>query len=181
MEKIICMRPQDAVILIKKVSPMGIHMTGKQLAEALGISQSEVSESLDRSRFAGLIDESKTHVNTLALREFLTYGIRYCFPVQPGSIVRGVPTFISAPPINKHVSSGGEVFVWPDPEGTARGQSVTPLYPSVPAAVLKDEDFYKMMVIVDTLRMGRAREIELASKKLGEYLNNYGTGQSETA
>ena len=51
----------------------------KNLAFQLGISQSEVSESLNRSMEAGLIDESKKIVNRIALVEFLIHGIKYVF------------------------------------------------------------------------------------------------------
>lgn len=156
-------------------------MLGKQLAASLGISQSEVSESLERSRFAGLLDDNKMRVNTLALREFLLYGVKYCFPIQPGNLVRGVLTFVSASPVKEQLSAGSEVFVWPDPEGEARGQSVIPLYPTVPAAVKSDNDFYKLMVIVDTLRIGRTREVAIATEELDKYLKRYGEGQSKEA
>ena len=177
MEKRTYMRPQDIVILVKKITPTGRLMSGKQLAESIGISQSEVSESLDRSRYSGLVDESKTRVNTLALREFLVYGLKYCFPVKPGSIVRGVPTFVSAPPLNDIISSGSESFVWPDPQGQSRGQAIEPLYPSVPRAVQNDDVLYRLLALIDTLRVGRTREVSVALKEIDNYLKKYGEKQ----
>lgn len=41
------MRPQDIVILLKKVTLIGREMTNAQVAKDLGISASEVSEALD--------------------------------------------------------------------------------------------------------------------------------------
>ena len=167
------MRPQDIVILIKKLTPIGLKMNGKQLAESLHISASEVSEALDRNRLAGLIDISKNAVNTLALREFLIYGLRYCFPIVPGGLVRGIPTGISASPYSDTFVSGEASFVWPFAEGQSRGQAIDPLFPSVPRAVNQDVDFYKLMATIDVLRMGRVRERELAIKELDYYIDQY--------
>ena len=173
------MRPQDIVILLKKISPAGYDMKGKDLAQSLNISPSEISESLERSMFSGLIDSDKKRVNTLALREFLLFGIRYCFPIQVGNIVRGMPTYISASPISDSISSGNDAFVWKDKNGTMRGQSIDPLYYSVPEAATRDKDLYKLLVIVDTLRIGRTREREIAINELDKYLKEYVTRKSE--
>lgn len=171
--KQITMRPQDVVILLKKVSPAGWYMSGKQLSEALGISQSEISESMERSRISGLLDPSKSRVNTLALKDFLIYGLRYVFPVVPAGIVRGMPTGVSANPIRERIVHGEESFVWPYQKGTCRGQAISPLYSSVPAAVEKDADYYALMVAADTLRFGRVRERDAAIEILDNYFLNY--------
>ena len=171
--KIVTMRPQEVVILLKKVSPAGWNMNGKQLAEALGISQAEISDSLERSRLSGLIDTSKNRVNTLALKDFLIYGLRYSFPIVPAGVVRGMPTSISASPLNERIVNNGDSFVWPCSNGSSRGQAVQPLYPSVPQASEKDPDFYKLMVIADTFRFGRVRERDIATEELEKYFLNY--------
>ena len=170
--KQVAMRPQDVVILLKKISPSGWNMSGKQLAESVGISQSEVSDSLARSRVSGLLYASG-RVNMLALKDFLVYGLKYVFPVVPAGIVRGVPTGVSATPIKEKISQGTESFVWPYAKGTLRGQAVQPLYPSVPVAVEGDADFYILMVLVDLLRFGRVREREIAIELLDNYFLNY--------
>ena len=75
------------------------------MAEALGISQSEIRKSLQRSIFAGLLDPKGKKVMRLALLEFLQYGLRYVFPQKPGPVVRGVPTSHSAAPLNQNIQS----------------------------------------------------------------------------
>lgn len=150
-----------------------MRMNGKQISESLGISASEISESMDRNQIAGLVDHSKRIVNTMALSDFLISGIRYCFPVEIGGIVRGVPTAVSASPFIENIISGSESYVWPSPEGNGRGQAVEPLYRSVPDAALRDVDFYKLLVITDVLRMGRVREREVAIAELNNYLEQY--------
>ncbi len=160
------MRPQDVVILLKLVALDGESWTRMGLATSLFLSQSEVSESLNRSRIAGLFDESKRVVNRAALLEFILFGLRYVFPVHPGSMVRGMPTSHSAPPMARKIVSGGEELVWPDDEGKIRGQAVEPLYPGVPAAARKDLALYELLVLVDALRVGKARERRAAEAEL---------------
>lgn len=172
-KKQFAMRPQDIVILLKKISPAGSKMMGKQLSEALGISQSEVSESLERSRISGLLDPVSGRVNTLALKDFLVFGLKYAFPVVPSGVVRGVPTGVSASPLRERITQSEEAFVWPCAEGNARGQAIQPLYPSVPNAAVLDADFYALAAIADTLRFGRAREREVAIEIMDHYLLNY--------
>lgn len=171
------MRPQDIVILLKKVTPSGKEMTGKQLSDSLGISQSEVSESLERSRTSGLLDAASKRVNTQALKDFLVYGLRYVFPVVPAGIVRGMPTGVSASPIKDTIASGGEAYVWPYAKGTLRGQAIQPLYPSVPEAADTDSALYDLLVAADALRFGRTRERETAKEFLETQFLNYAQQQ----
>lgn len=168
------MRPQDIVVLLKKITSEGKDMLNKDLAVSLGISASEISEALERCRIASLVDISKKRVQVLALKDFLVYGLGYVFPAQPGAVVRGVPTAVSASPIKDKINGGSEVFVWPYKKGSVRGQSIEPLYSSVPEAVGKDDELYKLLVIIDTLRMGRVREKEVAIAELEKFLNAYG-------
>ena len=167
------MRPQDVVVLLKKISPAGYQMNGKQLAKSLGISPSEVSEAMNRNHVAGLVDKEKKNINTLALKEFVVNGLKYCFPAELGPVVRGVPTASSCEPFSRLVAQGSDVFVWTSPVGTVRGQEVSSLYGTVPEAALKDNDFHILMAIVDVLRIGRAREKEMAISELDKYLDAY--------
>jgi predicted XRE-type DNA-binding protein len=163
------MSPHDIVILLKIVSYGSQQWFQKPLAEALGISQSEISKSLNRSKYAGLLAPNGKTVMRMALMEFLQYGLRYVFPVQPGAVVRGVPTSHSAKPLSDEIQSS-ETYVWPYSKGTVRGHSILPLYPSVPEAALKDEKLYELLALVDALRVGRARERALAVQELKKRL-----------
>jgi hypothetical protein len=176
MRKHTGMRPQDIPILIKILSYIGsgqLTWQMKQIAADLNISASEVSESLNRSYHADLIDKSKKNVSRLALLEFLIHGIRYVFPEKPGAMVRGVKTAHSAPPLNKLIGSN-ESYVWPDANGKSKGQAIEPLYPSVVEASMNDQFLYQCMALIDVLRVGRARELELAKKHLEQMILKYG-------
>jgi hypothetical protein len=164
------MRPQDILVLLKIVALGDQPWYHHNLADALFMSQSEVSLSLSRSRYAGLIDGTRKKVMSLALMELLQYGIRYVFPQQPGPVVRGVPTAHSAPPLKDLISSN-EQYVWPAATGSDRGQSIIPIYPSVPNAVKLDEILYSMLVLLDAIRVGKAREREMAIDMLKKQFN----------
>ena len=74
------MKPQDIVILLKKMTNSGQRLSCRKLAESLGMSVSSVSESLERCRNVQLIYRNKKRVNTMALQEFLIHGLQYVFP-----------------------------------------------------------------------------------------------------
>lgn len=171
------MKEQDLVILLKKLTPKGRELSVRKLAEELGMSASSVSESLERSKQAQLIDRNKKRVNLLALQEFLIHGLAYVFPAQAGRVGRGVPTYVSASPLKEQLAANADAYVWHDVHGTARGQQIEPLYPSVPEAVQRDEELYELLVIVDALRMGRAREKEIAVNELNKRFERYAENQ----
>ena len=82
---------------------------------------------------------------------------KICFSSEARAIVRGIPTTHSALPLNNEIQSN-EKYVWAYAKGNTRGQSIEPLYPSVPEAVLKDEKLYELLAITDAIRVGRTRE-----------------------
>ena len=159
------MRPQDIVILLKIAIRGEETWTMKELSQELEISASEVSESLNRSAISGLLFQNKKQLMRQALMDFLQYGLRYVYPQQPGALVRGIPTSHAAPPMRDEIVSDAP-YVWPYHEGEVRGQAIEPLYPSVPAACLKDKAFYEVMALCDALRVGKARERNMAVAEL---------------
>jgi hypothetical protein len=165
------MSPLDVVVLLKIISLGNQPWNQKPLADSLGISQSEISKSIARSKFAGLLDSTGKSVRRLAMMDFLQYGIAYIFPQQAGALVRGIPTAHSAVPLNTIIQST-EAYVWPSGKGNLRGQSITPLYPSVIDAVENDQKLHELLALVDAVRVGRAREKELAIKELKNRLLN---------
>lgn len=163
------MSPHDVVILLKIASMGDQPWFQSYLATELGISQSEISKSVQRCKNSGLLDISGKRVMRLALMEFLQYGIRYVFPQKPGPVVRGVPTSHSAYPLNREIQST-EHYVWPYGKGSVRGHSIQPLHPSVPGAALNDQALYELLALVDAIRVGRAREREIAISELKKRL-----------
>ena len=159
------MRPQDIVVLLKIIVLRKNSWSQLLLADELFMSQSEISQCLSRSKYAGLLQFDGKKVNKRSFMEFLQYGIKYVFPQQPGAIVRGIPTAHSAPPLDAIIQSE-EKYVWPSGKGSVRGQSIIPLYPSVVDAVKLDSLLHELLALVDVLRVGRAREREIAIQEL---------------
>lgn len=164
------MSPQDIAVLLKVASYENTQWNQMKLAEELNLSQPEISNSLARSRYAGLLDESGKHVRRLALMEFLQYGIAYAFPVKPGPVVRGVPTAHSGPPLKSLIESNGEDYVWPSATGQLRGQAIAPLYGNVVKAAQANSELHEMLSLVDAIRVGRVREKQLAVEELKKRL-----------
>lgn len=166
------MRPQDIVILLKITTfPAKEEWKMMDLVKSLHFSQSEISESLNRSSLAGLIDAKKKNVMRLSLMEFLEHGIHYVFPQHPGALVRGIATAHSHPFMKKKIVSS-EVYVWPDADGKIRGQAIEPLAKSVVKAIQEDEQLYKLLALVDIIRVGKTREIKIALAELKKMILN---------
>lgn len=167
MKKHSGMRPHDLAVLLKIASKGQQNWLMKDLANELEISGSEISESINRSKIAGLISGDKRKLRILSLLDFLKYGLRYVYPQQPGSIVRGIATAHSALPLREKIISE-EPYVWPFAKGNVRGQSIEPLHPKIPNACLKDSRFYELMALTDAIRVGKAREQSIAFEMIKE-------------
>jgi len=165
MKKHSGMRPQDIVILLKIATYGDNDWYMKDIANDLLISPSEVSESLNRSVLAGLISNNKKRLMKSALYDFIVYGLKYVYPAKAGSLVRGIKTSHSAPPLSDEILSD-EIYVWPYVEGDIRGFAIEPLHPNVPKACLKDSKLYELLALVDAIRIGSKREYNFAVNEL---------------
>lgn len=164
-------RSLDIVVLLKllldrRKSPYA------QLSQELGISASEIHAAVQRGIEAGLIDPVSRVPLRKPLEEYLLYGVRYAFPAKPGPIVRGIPTAYAARPLSDKISSNDLPPVWPDPEGTIRGVAVEPLYRSVTKSAKTDLPLYELLTLVDALRIGRARERNLAEEEIKQRITH---------
>lgn len=159
------MRPQDVVILLKILMMDGKDWQYRDLSATLFISISEISESLNRSHLAGLIDESRRKVYRKSLMEFIEFGLHYVFPQVPGTMVTGIATAHSHP-FYKSLFLSELNYVWPDENGDTRGLAIDPLYKTVSKAVKLDAELYKLLASIDIIRVGRTRELKIALDEL---------------
>ena len=166
------LKPQDVFVLLKLLTWQSSKpWRYGELAIALGVSQSEVHSAIKRAEFAGLYDPLTRRPIRANFTEFLISGIRYIFPARAGKISVGVPTAHSMSPLkNKIVSGKTDTYVWPSRMGKTKGLAVEPLYPAVPGACIRDPKLHELFALVDALRLGRAREKELAKELLTERL-----------
>jgi hypothetical protein len=166
------LKPQDVLILLKLLlweerEPWSFAV----LASSLGMSASEVHAAIKRAETSGLYDPLTKRPKRLNLAEFIVHGLRYAFPALIGKRTKGVPTAHSAPPLAQElVSREGDCFVWPVRGAKTEGLGIAPLYPSVPKAVKTDERLYELLALIDALRIGRARDHELAKEHLSKRL-----------
>jgi hypothetical protein len=158
-------RPQDIVVLLKIFSLGEEEWLNKDLSKQLFISQSEISESLNRSAYAGLISLDKKVIQKSALFGLLVHGLKYIFPAQPGTLAKGIPTAASAPILRDDFPNENSL-VWPDPKMETRGLLIEPLYPKVIEAVKLDPMLYDLLALADIFRVGNDKEIARAKALL---------------
>jgi len=170
------LKPQDIFIALKLVALNGKPWSYVQLANELYMSASEINAAVKRCSSARLImpalvaGESPQPARK-ALEEFLLHGVKYAFVPDRGELTRGVPTGYAAEPLRDlFVTSDEPPPVWPHPEGDVRGFSFSPLYPAAPKAALADQRLYELLVLVDAIRGGKARESEIAIRELKKRL-----------
>jgi DNA-binding Lrp family transcriptional regulator len=168
------LKPQDILVLLKLVAIGSEQWTYNQMATELGMSPSEVHAAIRRALSAGLALQQNGGIlpNNRNLAEFLAHGIRYVFVPEMGQMSRGIRTAHAGPPLDKMIVPDQEPLpVWPHPDGKDRGLGFSPLYKSVPQAAMRDPALYQLLVLVDAIRGGRARERQLAIKELNKRLD----------
>jgi len=170
------LKPQDVLFLLKLITQEKKDWSFNKLALELGMSASEVHAAAKRSIASRLAfkDGNKIYPNIRNLEDFIFHGLQYVFVPERGCINRGMPTAHVAEPLSNYFISGNEPPpIWPDPEGTVRGESFSPLYKSAPKAAKNDDKLYQLLALIDAIRGGRARERELAKKELKNRFENY--------
>lgn len=160
------LKPQDIVVLLKLVVLKDQPWTLVSLAKSLRMSPSEVHGALARAQAASLYVPSKRKPSRAALQEFLAHGVRYAFAAERLGMTRGMLTAHSVPSLGSALVAPEVPLVWPDAHGTSRGEGIKPLYRTVPQAALCDERLYKLLALVDALRVGGARERRVTAAML---------------
>lgn len=170
------LKPQDVLVVLKLLAMGPERWTYARLGEQLGLSPSQLHAAVQRALTARLAvrDGEVVVPHVRNLEEFLVHGVKYAFVPEQGELTRGMPTGYAAPPLDKHfVATGEPPPVWPDPQGKVKGFSFSPLYGVAPGAARSDSRLYELLVLVDAIRGGRARErnvaIEELEKRLGAY------------
>ena len=167
------LKPQDLAVALKLVSLRGTRLPYALLAKQLLLSPFEAHAAVQRLMAARLVVDMGGELRPVmaAIRNFVIYGAPYCYPVLRGEVTIGFPTAYAVPPLKDMVLFSDEMPpVWPHPEGMARGTALMPLYEKLPLAAQHDPALYELLALFDALRVGQARERELAVKLLEERL-----------
>lgn len=168
------LKPQDLAVLLKLVSLRGMtRLPYAALAKQLQLSPFETHAAVQRLVMARLVVELEGELRPVmaAVRNFVINGAPYCYPVLRGEVTIGFPTAYAVAPLKEKVLFSDEMPpVWPHPDGTTRGTAVMPLYEKLPLAAAADPAWYELLALFDALRMGQARERELAVQLLEERL-----------
>jgi len=170
------LKPQDILVLLKLVAAGRGGWAYNRLAVELGMSPSEVHAAVKRALAARLAVRKEDGIvpDIRNMEEFILHGLRFVFVPERGGMIRGIPTGHAAPPlVNVFISDNEPPPVWPEPNGEARGASFSPLYKSAPHAAQQDAKLYELLVLVDGIRGGRARERDFAMKELKKRLKQY--------
>ena len=163
------LKPQDILVLLKLVAIRDNDWAYNSLALELGMSPSEVHSAIKRALSANLAIQKQDKIVPYLrnLEEFIVHGLKFVFIPEKGEMVRGMPTGHAAPPMKDvFISDGEPPPVWPDSNGEVRGMAFSPLYKSAPKAAQIDSDLYELLVLVDVIRSGQARERDFAIKEL---------------
>lgn len=167
MSKQEALKPQDVAVALRLAQmPDASYF---ELGNDLSMSPSTAHESVERLQLAGLLRPDSRQVNRHFLMEFLEHGVKYMFPAKLHARVRGIPTAHSGPPLaNEFISD--DTIVWPDANGTAVGQSMTPLYKKATELANNCPSVYELLTLVDAIRIGRVRERAAAIDMIKERL-----------
>ena len=168
------LQPSDLLVVLELIALENASASVRHVASELDIPASTVGEAFRRLASAGILrpaeGEKGRAINKLALRDCIIHGVRWIAPAKIGRVARGVPTAHATPPISNRVLSDQEALVIACRNGALRGRSVSPIHSKVPRACLRNERMHQLVALVDVFRVGRARDREVATKELNQWV-----------
>lgn len=146
----------------------------KELAENLLLSQSEISEGIGRCIEVKLFDAEDKSVNVSNLMELLVHALKFFFPAEHQGLTRGIPTAWATASLSEKIKVplAQTLPVWAHPGGSIRGIGLVPLHKNIPEIALRNPQLHMVYALIDTIRIGRTRERDIASKLLEAMFRN---------
>ena len=179
------LKPQDLLVLLKVAAHPPQRWAYTALGEALAMSTSEAHACVRRAVASGLaVAPSRGEWSPVRpnLLEFVLHGVRYVWPAMAGPVKRGVTTAFGVEPLASQLTAApGEAPVWAQPDGKAKGPTLSPLYRTAPQAALADPALHRLLALLDALRAGRARERSLAAKLMETELMRSDSGGADAS
>jgi hypothetical protein len=168
MSKQPTLRPSDLVVACQLALTPAAQFI--DLSKSTGLSAGECHNAVRRLRLARLLLADERRPSADILQQFLVQGAPFAFPPVLGASTVGIPTAHSSPAFRALVEST-DGFVWPHADGSARGQSLVPLFPAAPSLPGRNQPLYELLTIIDALRVGTTRIRKLAAELLAERLS----------
>lgn len=158
------LKPQD-VLAACKLLTIGPEWTYDRLAASLALSRAEAHGCVRRLDEAGALRAPPGGGARLRPREVLDLLLAApkIFYASFRGEGPGTPTSVRAPVLSGMFDLSGdpERVVWDSPHpalpgevGLERGRLLAPLYPTVPRAVRGDDGLWRLLALVDVLRVG---------------------------
>jgi hypothetical protein len=173
------LKAQDVLVACKLFSVGEGSWTYSGIAEALELSVGEVHHALQRCRSARLVVSMRDGeiISKKHFHDLLVFAAPRIFYAVRGSLDLGWPTAYHLPTlvgefegIRQVVLKNSLPVVWPDPKGPVRGETLLPIYPTVPEAARKDALLYELLALTDVIRLGdikyKKKAAELLERKI---------------
>ena len=160
----VMLKGNDVLVLVWLAAHPG-HWTFRALGEGMRTDIAVLHRSVGRLKHARLLDEER-RLNRASAEEFLVHAVPYLIPGKLGAEGRGIPTAWGVEPLRSALVHDGPSPVWASPHGTTRGPVLEPIAESVVDWVEEGPAMLQWLALVDAMRVGRARERELASNEL---------------
>lgn len=167
------LKAQDILVLLRLlVWKSNVPWRYAEVARELGMGASEVHSAVKRAERVELWDPLTRRPNRATLIEFLVHGLRYVFPAQILGKGKGMPTAHSAEALKQQlIVEKSDNYVWPVRGASVEGTQISPLYSAAPRASKRSKELYELLALIDSLRVGKVRERELAAKELSRRIN----------
>ncbi|MBT3016500.1 MAG: hypothetical protein KME63_12225 [Candidatus Thiodiazotropha sp. (ex Clathrolucina costata)] len=168
------LKPQDTLLALKywSLKQNNQESSVRNIADAIGISASEVSKGTKRLMASHLVVErsGSIYVESGGLLEWLCFGIRYAYPQESIGYGRGMSTSWNCPLLVSEMVPPNPPLVWSVPGGNSEGALIRPFHDSVPFAASRDEHLYKALSLLESIRGGKPRELAIARDLLNKLI-----------
>ena len=175
------LKPQDILVACTLFTLGDAEWPMRRLAGSLSISLGEIHAAVERGRAAGVLGlpRGKLNVARRKLFELVTVAVPQVYYAIRGSVELGVPAAMHADSLKGVFPPSGRVIplVWPCATGTVKGESLLPLYPTVPRAIQHDLDLHRLLALIDVVRVGDAKDRRLATDLLDRMILGDGRRQ----
>ena len=168
------LKPQDTVLAIKywSIKKANRNNSVREISALTGISAGEVSKGTKRLLAAHIVvsRDGQVFVESGALLEWLTFGVRYAYPQESVGYGRGMPTSWNCPVLKSEMVPSSPAWVWPVAGGDSDGVLIKPVHGSVPFAASHDVELYRVFSLLEAIRGGKPRELAISRDLLRDII-----------